>query len=192
MCVCLCLCVSIRPLHFAVAVLFLRAFTFGLHFVLVSLQMGSVRCLEEGVKRNFKPSQMERRRKNVESYKKEVKNPNPISWFPKHMSLIRRNLDQGLCSLLSGTWNRNWQKISTSLGGNPIELGASSWNWAVTMHSASEKVRKLLLRGGCVMELICLLLPDANSATSPDDGVASVVCKHRHRCQEICFDCIYF
>ena len=35
-------------------------------------QMGSVRCLEEGVKRNFKPSQMERRRKNVESYKREV------------------------------------------------------------------------------------------------------------------------
>ena len=34
--------------------------------------MGSVRCLEEGVKRNFKPSQMERRRKNVESYKREV------------------------------------------------------------------------------------------------------------------------
>ncbi len=53
------------------------------HWLLFFVQMGSVRCLEEGVKRNFKPSQMERRRKNVESYKREVRD----KWkFKKRLS----------------------------------------------------------------------------------------------------------
>ena len=56
-------------------------------------QMGSVRCLEEGVKRNFKPSQMERRRKNVESYKREVS----LKIIQYKMRICFRDVQSNIC-----------------------------------------------------------------------------------------------